>query len=352
MSILFPRFKKKSLTLAYNLSPEVLAEFLEEINNKKLFQCIIRSKGKDSRDDEQKKFIFGQISFKNKDQKVISLIILCRTQIICAYINNIISFFNLVEERCFKTIVIDQSGQLTCLIKLSKTRVAFASSEEKNIKIFDLSTEKYLKFLSTDGIVSYITKINKGQIAFVNYNSSITVIDINTGNKINSITGLNDCINYIIRLGYSQLVIGGSRNNSLKIWDLYKESCLQSLTNIISNRSIIFISLVQFSKSKLVSAGKNGEIFVWDLVTMNALRSWKLYCTVSNITKINKNVIAIGGKDYDIKVYDINTGVCLKSIKNKQNSITYYVVKLNKWQIACGSNKFIYVVNLDLEYLI
>ena len=41
-SISFNRLKKKSLILAYIICPYKFAETLQEINNKKLFKCIIK----------------------------------------------------------------------------------------------------------------------------------------------------------------------------------------------------------------------------------------------------------------------------------------------------------------------
>ena len=39
-SLLFSSFKKKSLILTYTIYPEEIAEMLEKIRNKKLYQCI------------------------------------------------------------------------------------------------------------------------------------------------------------------------------------------------------------------------------------------------------------------------------------------------------------------------
>ena len=95
MSLLFFRFKKKSLITVLTICPDELKEILSQIRFKKLFQCIVKA-----------------------EQSI--------------PINEI----NLVGH----------TNSVSCVIVLKKTEIA-SGSWDCTIKIWDLPSGKYIKFL-------------------------------------------------------------------------------------------------------------------------------------------------------------------------------------------------------------
>ena len=69
------------------------------------------------------------------------------------------------------------------------------------------------------GAVHSIVILSKSKIASANYDKTVRLWDIDTGNCYKMFSGHNDRINCLIKLSRTQLVSGGD-DNTIKIWEI------------------------------------------------------------------------------------------------------------------------------------
>ena len=60
------------------------------------------------------------------------------------------------------------------------------------------------------------------------------------------------------------------------------------------------------------------------------------FYSVKNLIVINNSLIASGSEDKSVKVWDLNSGVCVKTFTGHK-SFVYAIIRLNDSQIASGS---------------
>jgi len=169
-SFTFNRIKKKTLALSYSISPEELAEILNTIKYKKLFQCVLKS-------DLEK----------------------------------------LCEEQTIK-----HSNNFSNLLKLNKTLLA-SGTHDMLIKIWDLHNGIILKTLygHTDGVYTIIL-LTQTRIASGSGDLLIKIWDFSAGNCLKTLTGHAANINSLVKFSET-LIVSGSMDNSIKYGILQKE---------------------------------------------------------------------------------------------------------------------------------
>ena len=154
MSLLFSGFKKKSLWLVYITYPEQLANILEEIRNKKLFQCIL----KESHRSTTKERII-----KGYDHQVMCVIKISLTRIASASYDKTIKIWDYNSLSCKRTLDC-HTGDVNCLIKLSEKLIA-SGSTDKTIKIWNINNGNCIKTYNPNfGPINCMVKLNNIQI--------------------------------------------------------------------------------------------------------------------------------------------------------------------------------------------
>ena len=141
--ILFSRFKKKTIRLAYGITPEEFIEVLKEIKNKKLRQCAIKDK-----------LLNNKLVLKS--EWIEFLLKLSNTKIVIIDRYSLdIEVWDLLTLKSINTIKLIEYDIISCLAKLSEAFIATGGSE---IKIWNVNSSTYFKTLKT-GKVTYIVKL-------------------------------------------------------------------------------------------------------------------------------------------------------------------------------------------------
>jgi len=286
MSILFNRFKKKTFILLLSLinKKEEHLEKLDQIRNKKLFQCILK--------------------------------------------------LNLNDQLVQKTIDQD-SGCITCMVKLDNNIIA-TGSWDRDIKIWNLIVINYNCIMTLTGhknSVKCIIKISYRHIASGSEDSSIRIWDYSNGTCLKYMIEENKYMYHVtslMKLSTTKLM-SGSTDNTIKIWDLVKGQCLK----IHSSHTKPVICIIKLNNHQLITGSE-------DSIKLLDLQSGKFYKTIIDkvalvaISKLNENQIASGTNNYSIKIWDFPLGICVKNLVGHKNYISS-IVQLSKSRIASGS---------------
>jgi WD40 repeat protein len=105
------------------------------------------------------------------------------------------------------------------------------------------------------------------------------------------------------------LLISGSKDHTIKAWDIEQGSCLATLQG--HNASVLCL---QFDDSYIVTGSSDATMILWDLCTGTMIR--RLYGHVESVLNLrfDKSKIVSCSKDKTIKIWDIRTGLEIKTL--------------------------------------
>jgi WD40 repeat protein len=143
----------------------------------------------------------------------------------------IIKFWNIEKDICSKTIDTNQhTAWISSLIELEKSNYLASSSWDTTIKIWDISQEKYKCIRTLIGhtdCVNTIVQVNDKTLASAADDKMIIIWDINCDNAEAVFYGHDDKVYALIVA--NEKIISGSRDKTVKIWDLESKDCLLTI---------------------------------------------------------------------------------------------------------------------------
>ncbi|MCF3600373.1 hypothetical protein L2E71_20105 [Planktothrix agardhii 1032] len=150
---------------------------------------------------------------------------------------------------------------------------------------------------------------------------TITIWDLSTGQELRTLTGHSESVNSVAISPDGQTLLSGSRDNTIKIWQLSTGEELRTLTGHSESVNSVAISP---DGQILVSGSDDKTITIWDLSTGQKLR------TLTGAGSINSLAISPDGQilasshtvmgsmgclfDTTIKIWQLSTGVELRTL--------------------------------------
>lgn len=169
----------------------------------------------------------------------------------------------------------------------------------------------------------------------------------------------------------TEKIITGSRDRSIKFWDMKTRQCIRTLTGhdqsvlcleydndtMISGSSdctIIVWSMTDFQRRNrlrghsagvldvcfdekyIISCSKDTSIRIWDKLTGNWLRTLQGHRGPVNAVQLHDNRLVSGSGDALIKMWDTNTGECLRQFSGHMRGLA--CVQFDGKRIVSGSN--------------
>jgi len=145
----------------------------------------------------------------------------------------------------------------------------------------------------------------------------------------------------------------------IKIWDISKD-CKKPLLMLGDHTSGV-TDIIEFSKDKIITVSKDKTIRKWNLNSGKELFCYKTDQPLSCIKKIDDNLIAVGGTDKSVYVYDFSKDIIkeeeLEQIKiarmeEHTDILTALEVTSDKKLISSSTDKTICVWDLNIYKLI
>jgi len=144
---------------------------------------------------------------------------------------------------------------------------------------------------------------------------TIQVHDINSGKKLQTLTGHSDSITCL--QCHDKTIISGSKDSTIRIWNTLegwnKGSSYQM--NILGSHNKPVCSL-QWEGRTLITGGRDKEIKIWDLETKKCATSLFNKSVVYSL-KFDGNTLATGSKDRKIRLWDLETGKQVRTLCHK-----------------------------------
>jgi tricorn protease-like protein len=130
-------------------------------------------------------------------------------------------------------------------------------------------------------------------------------------------------------------IVSGSKDNTIKIWDLGTGQCLRTLTG---HTDIVWSVALTPDGTKIVSGSDDKTIKVWDLKTGALLRTLTGHTGPVESVAVSPDgsKIASGSGDETLKVWDLNTGALLGTLTGHPDEVNSVAVTRDGSKIVSG----------------
>ena len=246
-------------------------------------------------------------------------------------------FVDITNINTIKTID-DHKDEVYSLLLLSDGRLA-SCSEDSTIKIFDIDNNYHcdITIRGHTSIISYISQLKDSRIVSCSWDKSIRIWRVTKSTyKCEYIieNAHNDCILKVIPLSNNRIA-SCSNDKRIKIWNSkYPYNLIKKLKGHID----FVYSIIQLKdKEILISGSRDDTLRKWNLLTYqcNTIIN-DAYCyNVNSIIEIDKNRVIVGG-DLEIIIVDIFNDKIEKIIKNNKIENVGSLLKLRDGNILCG----------------
>ncbi|MEH2163789.1 MAG: serine/threonine-protein kinase [Nostoc sp.] len=226
--------------------------------------------------------------------------------------------------RCLHTLT-DNSGTLSSVnaLAISPDDHTLASgSDRKNIKLWDLNTQKVLATLSGHShAVKSVAFSPDGQIlATASDDKTIKLWQVETLKEISTLLGHSHAVKSVAFSPDGQILASGSWDKTIKLWDINTGREICTITgHQLQVNSVAFSPQGQI----LASASYDRTIRLWHIPALESFQTeiqnrpcYSLLSTLSGHAwavltvafSPNGQILATGSDDNTIKLWDVNTG--------------------------------------------
>ncbi|MCT7961418.1 serine/threonine protein kinase [Laspinema sp. D1] len=166
---------------------------------------------------------------------------------------------------------------------------------------------------------------------------TIKIWNLKTEKLLNTLTGHDLWVRSVAISLDGQTLVSGSYDNTIKIWNLKSGKLLNSLTG---HRDAIWSIAISPDGQTLVSGSQDDTIKVWNLKTGELLNS--LLANSNGVAAIgispDGNTLVSGGLDNSIKILDLETGQLLNILNGHGNEVAAIAISPDGQTLVSGSN--------------
>jgi WD40 repeat protein len=272
----------------------------------------------------------------------------------CSIKDKIVNVWNLNNS---ESIQIQSQSYNISLIDINFNGQYIATgSGEKTIKIWDIDTGLYLQSLSGHlSEINAITFSSTNQIlATASVDRTVKIWDITTGKCLKTLQGRADFVHSVTFSSDNRTIISGSQH-SIKFWDVESGQCISTLFKSNDWLSSIIVSSDEKTIACANIGNANNVIRIWqvnDLSKRHQIPNTILTGHDDNIWAIAFNPdgskIVSGSSDRTVKIWDSQTGQCLKTLYGHNRPVLSVTFSPNGKTIAsCGGHSIIKLWNIE-----
>ncbi|KAI8818609.1 WD40-repeat-containing domain protein [Fimicolochytrium jonesii] len=146
--------------------------------------------------------------------------------------------------------------------------------------------------------------------------------------KVDYLSGHTDAV-YCIQFD-RDLLLSGSRDRTLKFWDLPSRQCVRSMNGHSGS-----VLCLQFDDRYIVTGSSDHTIVVWDINTRSELHVLDGHSAAVLDVRFNQDIVVSCSKDCKIKIWNIHTGKLIRTLEGHHAAVN--AVHLHDGLIASAS---------------
>ncbi len=189
-----------------------------------------------------------------------------------------------------------------------------ASCSNGAIKLCSIETGKLISTLEHGGEIQTIAWSSDGQILASGCNdSTIKLWNVNTGDRIKTLTGHSDSVKAIAFSPDDETLASSSDDTTIKLWDVATGKYFQTWRG--HNDTVNSLAFCP-DEPILVSGSSDRTIKLWNIYTGQCLKTLSEQAAITSVVfNPDGKTVASGGEDGQIKLRDVQTGECLQTLK-------------------------------------
>ncbi len=270
------------------------------------------------------------------------------------YKKNIKEEIDVTKFKCLKTLNVD-SGKVCSVAYSPDGKYIISGLSDKNIRMWDANTGECLKTIKSGhtGEVDILSYSPSGKY-FISASSGtrpIKIWDVSTGKYIKILREHNR-FKSVIYSPDGKYIVSSTGLGSIQIWEASTGVCLKIL-----KKRLGFISSIAFSPDgqRIIGDSFDNIIDMIDVKTGKSIQTFKGHLTAiaSVAYSPDGNYIVSGSDKFNlshsnkyprwdsncvIKIWDANTGECLKNLEGHSDSVNSVAYSLDGKRIISGSN--------------
>ena len=243
-------------------------------------------------------------------------------------------------------------GSITSLIELNKIENTLISgSNDKTLRIFRIEKNEnkckitFKNSIENDGIILDIFQINDGRIAYSTSDNKIKILkyDNEAGEtNVSEITN-NVCfekslaeVQYFENDENNKKLVSGGRRGGIKIWDISSKKSDKNFS--FGCKLITCIAII--NNHKIAIGTENAVIIIFDYFdekNIKYLYGHKKAINAMCYSNSIENLFSCS-KDLTIKIWDLETLKCIKTLFNQHTSNIYDITFCDNELISCSND--------------
>ncbi|KAK3818744.1 MAG: WD40-repeat-containing domain protein [Benniella sp.] len=176
------------------------------------------------------------------------------------------------------------------------------------------------------GIVTSVAYSPQGnQIASASRNSALKLWDVETGDCLHTLTGHTLTINCVVYSPTGKQVASGSEDWTVRLWDVETGECSRILDRYMGHVEKV-VPFAFSPKGNQVASTQYHQVLLWDAETGRSLHTLEDRSNISAIVfSPQGDLLASTGDDSTIRLWDVETGACLRMLTGHSRGITSVV---------------------------
>ena len=272
----------------------------------------------------------------------------------CGIKDKIVNVWNLNNSESIE--IQSQSYNISLIDTSSNGQYIATGSGEKTIKVWDIDTGSYLQSLS--GHLSEINAItfasNNQILATASVDRTVKSRDVTTGKCLKTLQGRADFVHSVICSSDNRTIISASQH-TIKFWNIDSCECISTLVETKDWLSSVIISPDEKTIACANIGNDNNVIRIWQIDNFNQsnqIANQILQGHDDSIWSIAFNAdgtkIVTGSSDRTVKVWDSDTGQCLKTLFGHNRPVLSVAFSADGNTIAsCGGHSIIKLWNVE-----
>jgi len=224
-----------------------------------------------------------------------------------------------------------------------------SASSDDTLKIWDINSGACLRTFvgHKDSIYAIAITLDGKYVVSGSDDNTLKLWDIDSEDCLRTFVGHKGWVNSVVITRDGQYIISGSSDKTLKLWDLNTRECLRTFVGHkewVKAVDITWsIGSVNITTGKqypfIISGSDDNTLKLWDLNSGNCLRSFwghKYGINAIAISKDDRYVVS-GSSDNTLKLWDLNSGNCLRTYKGHKNGVKDLAITPDERFIISGS---------------
>jgi WD40 repeat protein len=237
---------------------------------------------------------------------------------------------------------------------------ALSASYDRTLRVWDLESGKCLKRLKGhEGSVECVSMTPDGKTAISGggwshqtafFDTTLRVWDIEGGQCLKTIRKHPSSVTSVSITSDGKKAFSGSDDGTLRVWNLEGGESLRTAADQLDLGKTVSIACVTpDGKRAILTKWESSDLFLWDFENAQQSRTLSGHTVASNsviMTSDGKKAISggathwhpLGHADKTLRVWDLESGMCLSKLEIHSNSITSISLTPDEKIVVSGGN--------------